>query len=187
MAICTGSGRGQPAGQVVVDPPAQAGRRDQQAAPVDSGPPLPGQEHGAGEDRERPGEEPAVHVLSEQQPGDPHGRQGFEVQEQRGAGGVGAGEAEHQQQRPDGAADQDHQRQPRQVAAAQRSLGRREGGARRADRGEADAGAEVEQAGHHPRIDLAEQQLGEGRAGAEQEGGEERERDAGAVHWITRC
>ena len=47
---------------------------------------------------------------------------------------------------------------------------------------EADPCTEVEQASHHPGIDDAEQQLGQGRAGAEKESGEEGEGDAGAVH-----
>ena len=81
---------------------------------------------------------------------------------------------------PSDAAGQDHRGKPRHVRPPQRRLDGRqaEDAARQMDRGEANARAEVEQARHQPRIDRAEQQLGERRACAEQHGGGEGEQDA---------
>jgi hypothetical protein len=47
------------------------------------------------------------------------------------------------------------------------------------DRGEAEAGAEVEQPRHEPRVDRAQEELGEGGARAEEDRRGERERHAG--------
>ena len=46
------------------------------------------------------------------------------------------------------------------------------------DHGQADARAEVEQPGHHPRADTPEHDLGDGGARAEQGGGQQGQQDA---------
>ena len=67
----------------------------------------------------------AVDILAEDQPGDRHRGEALEI-EQQGRRRIGAGEAEHQQQRPDHAAGEHDGGEPGQVSAAQRRLGRAE-------------------------------------------------------------
>ena len=112
------------------------------APQIERGASLPRQQRGARQDREGPEQQPPVDVLAKRQPGDAHGRQAFEVEQQRGAGRVGAGEAEHQQQRPADAPEQDHEAEPRQVGTTQRGFdgGKPQRGPRQVDGRETAAG-----------------------------------------------
>ncbi len=115
-------GRGKPAREIIVDAPAQARSGDEQRAQLERRMALPGQQHRPAENRERAEKQAPIHVLAEQHPGDAHGRQAFEVEQQRRAGRAGAGEAEHQQHRPGDPARRHDSGQPWQIRAPQRRL-----------------------------------------------------------------
>ena len=50
----------------------------------------------------------AINILSEDDPGNAHGRRAFEVQQERGHRGIRARQAKHPQKRAEDAARQDH-------------------------------------------------------------------------------
>jgi hypothetical protein len=115
---------------------------------------------------ERAQQEAAIDILTKYDPGDVHGRQAFQIQQERRSGGIRVCQAKHQEQGAEHAAEQDYRGEPGQIRSAQRRIDARqpENPARYVNGRKAEARAETEQARHQPRIDRAEQQLGERRA-----------------------
>ena len=157
MAICTGSAAGQLARQVVVDAPGEAGAGDQQRARDRADAcALPGQQRRAGEDGERAEQQPAVDVLAEHHPGDGQRGEALEIEQQRGRWRRPSGPARTSAAAAPATPPRDHHgAEPRQVAAAQRRLGR--AGATGADRPTSDA------PGRCPRRDRAGRPAATGR------------------------
>lgn len=174
------------AGQVVVDAPAQARPGDEERAPTRAySSACPGEDGGARKDHHRAREDPPIDVLAEHEPGDRERGEAFEVEEQGGGRRPGAGEPEHQQHGSEDAAEENDRREPGQVRAPERRFPAPLSPAAqpRLHEREPEASAEVEDAGKEPGLDRAEEELGQGRARAEEHGGGEGERHPGeAVH-----
>jgi hypothetical protein len=178
-------GRGDPVderGPVVVEPPADAGRRDEQRRD-ESGPAAGSGQDRAGGDHAadaRPAQ--PADVLAEERDPEHGGRDHLEVEQQRDRAGVAPAQAEQHQERPEEAAEEHGAGEAPGVRAAAGgtlaapALARDDGrhGERR---------AEVEQAGELERGELAEQGLAGRRRRAEEHGREQREEQG--VHDAT--
>ena len=142
---------------------------------------MPGKDHRARENRGRAEEEAAIDVLAEDDPGDAHGRQAFEIEQQRARRSRRSGETEHQEERTQDATERHDGDEPRPIRAPQRRL-RRLGAERRPrhqDKRQSATRAEVEESGENLRVDRRQQQLGERRGGAEQDRRRQGKRHAG--------
>ncbi len=177
-----GVDEGDLAGEVVVDRPAQAGAEDRQRRPdraeFDGARGRDGEHHGAGDDRDHAEHDAAVGVLAEHDPRQQRGEHRLGVQQQGGAGGGHAREAEHQQHRAEHPAEEHGAGQRQQLAAAQAHA---RCAADQPVEAEAQAGSGVEQPGEQPGGHLAEQRLGHRGAGSEQQRGGDARLHAGVA------
>src|ERR1044071_2124911 len=126
----------------------------------------PRKHHGTGDDQSHPERDAPVEVLPEDEPGEERREHRLGIEQQRRAGRGHARQPPHEEHRSKHAAAQDRAREPAPLAS---SKARAFAATQHKQKCEPDAGAEVKEAREKPRIDFAEQQLGERRACAEEQ------------------
>ncbi len=182
IATCTGSAAESLRVRLLSMPQQRHAAGDQQPAEIEAERlAVPGQHHRPGQNRRRADQQTPIDILAKHQPGDGHGGEALEIEQQRSGGGTGLRKAEHKQQRAEHAAEDDDGGQPRHVAALQPRLDALQSDMAppAMDDREPDAGPEIEDAGEQPRIDRAEQQLRQRRGSTEQDCRAKRQRHAG--------
>ena len=151
-------------GDAVVHGPAQARRGDEHGTPAHVGSAAPPHHHRRSEDQHRAADHAAAEVLVEEHRGHERGEHEFEVEQQRGRGGVHRTEAGGQEHRSHGAA-QDHRRGERRRIGAQGGCG---GPVPHHHGSHRDRRSHVEQAGEHDGVQITRETGGRRRRRAEQ-------------------
>ena len=153
------------------------------AAPASTDTPRPSHDRRAAPSRmeKAPKQEAAVDVFPKHQPCNAHRGEPFEIQQQRTRGGVGQIEAEHQEKRPQHAAEQNNGGKPRNVRAPERRFGRGQayGIAGEMHASQADSGTKVEQSGKQLRVNDTQQYFREWSGRAKHRSRSKRQRYAG--------
>eukprot|EP01136_Pigoraptor_vietnamica_P017957 Opistho-1_new@63850 len=173
------------AGQIVVHTPGQAGTQHGKRRPPCITAPhcavlsRPRQHGAADHDGQHPQRDPAVEILLEGKPSEQRRHHALCVQQQRHMCGGQPGQTQHQQDGPDHTSSHDGTDQP---AALRGSKAHGWRPPQYPHRPQAQARAQVEQAGEQPGAGLSQQELGQGGAGAEQDGGSQCCSDA----WLNR-
>ncbi len=181
----TGIGQGDFAREVVVERPAQAGADHRQprpqTAPVQPHPLAgPVQHHTTQNNGPHAQGDAAIEVFAEHKPGQQGRQHALQIEQQRSPRGRHAREAEHQQHRRAHTAAENRGGQPGPLTGLQ--MRRRRFAAAHGTQcppgGQADPRAQIQQGRQQPRAGVGQQQLGQRRARAEQQGGDERQGDA---------